>query len=249
MRRAAGTAMSAAMLLALGVVISTGCVSRPPERVASAAPPRPAQSPLPHRLAQLHFGREARFALCAGHACPMVTPKTLAAAEAPRAELPPGPPPQSASPTPAVIAADPSPTANPAATAGAQKAVASAPALDEQPRRQQVVVHFPFGKATLSEAGQATLRSTITLARASDRIVIHGRTDATGSDEVNEALAFARALAVRDYIRMQIPDLPNVIAISARGNCCFVASNDSAEGRLRNRRVEIVFELRGEVRA
>lgn len=240
--------MSAATLLALGVVINASCVSRPPERVASPAPPRPAQSPLAHRLVQLHFGREARFALCAD-ACAMVTPKTIAAAESPRVELPSGPPAQSASPTPALIAAEPSPTAGPAATAGAHKAVASALAIAEQPRRQQVVVHFPFGKASLDEAGQSTLRSTIALARASERIVIHGRTDSTGSDEVNQALAFARALAVRDYIHTQIPELPNVIAISARGNCCFVASNDSVEGRLRNRRVEIVFELRGEARA
>jgi outer membrane protein OmpA-like peptidoglycan-associated protein len=249
MKRSATTAATAAALLALGVAGSLGCVSRPAERIASPAPARPAQSAPVQRLAQFQFGSEARFALCAQDACPRVTPKTLAAAEPRRAEPPSEPPAPSASAAPALIPADPSPAPGPAAAAAALEPVAAPPATADRPRRQQVVVHFLSGKAGLGDAGQSTLRSVLALAHASERIVIHGRTDSTGGDEVNQALALARALAVRDYLRTQLPELPGVIAISARGNCCFVAGNESAEGRQRNRRVEVVFELRGEVRA
>ena len=62
-----------------------------------------------------------------------------------------------------------------------------------------------------------------------------------GSDEVNQKLALARALAVRNYIRDAVPDLPNVIVIDAKGRCCFIAPNDSEGGRSKNRRVEVVF--------
>jgi outer membrane protein OmpA-like peptidoglycan-associated protein len=251
MKRSATTALTAsaaAALLALAVAGSAGCASRPTERAASSTPPRPALSARLHRLAQLDFGRDARFAVCAGPACPAATPKTLASPEAPRAESPAEPPAASAGAAPAPVAADPPPAPSATSAAGTFGAVASAPAIADRPR-QLVVVHFPSGRSSLGEAGQSTLRSALALARASERIVIHGRTDSTGSDEANQALALARALAVRDYIRTQIPDLPNLIAISARGNCCFVAGNDSAEGRLRNRRVEVVFELRREVRA
>ncbi len=54
-------------------------------------------------------------------------------------------------------------------------------------------MHFPSGKASVGDAGESTLRSALALARASDRIVIYGRTDSTASDDVNQALALARA--------------------------------------------------------
>jgi hypothetical protein len=85
------------------------------------------------------------------------------------------------------------------------------------------------------------LRRSLRLARESDRIVISGRTDSVGPDEVNQQLALARALAVRNFIRDAVPDLPNVIAIDAKGRCCFIAPNDDEGGRSRNRRVEVVF--------
>jgi len=251
MKRSATTALTAlasATLLALAVAVNSGCASRPTERAAGSTPPRSAQPTRPLRLAQFDFGRDARFALCTGHACPAATPKTLASPEPPHAGSPAEAPASTTAAAPAPVAADPSPATSTTSAAEAFEAVASAPAIADRPR-QQVVVHFPSGRSSLGEAGQSTLRSALALARASERIVIHGRTDSTGSDEANQALALARALAVRDYIRTQLPDLPEVIAISARGNCCFVAGNNSAEGRLRNRRVEVVFELRREVRA
>ena len=108
-----------------------------------------------------------------------------------------------------------------------------------------ILLTFPFGSAALTAESRQTLRRSLRLARESDRIVISGRTDSVGPDEVNQQLALARALAVRNFIRDAVPDLPNVIAIDAKGRCCFIASNDDESGRSRNRRVEVVFTSMG----
>lgn len=250
MKHRTATVLSVITLAACGAVVCVGCASRPAQHAADPAPSRPAPASVVQRLVQLSFGREARFALCAGPGCPTVTPKTLTITEPPRAAITSSHP--ASAPLAASIASATAPEPAPASPAAAivdapQAAAGPTPVVAEPPRRR-VVVLFPFGSSTLTEAGRSTLRASITMARASDRIVIHGRTDSVGSDEVNQALAFARALAVRDFIRTEIPELPNTIAISARGNCCFVADNGTAEGRTRNRRVEVVFDLKAEVR-
>ena len=89
------------------------------------------------------------------------------------------------------------------------------------------------------------MSASIRHARQSERIVISGRTDAVGNDQVNASLALARALSVRNYLRDQAPDLAAVISIDARGRCCFVAPNETEDGRSRNRRVEIAFFSQG----
>lgn len=109
------------------------------------------------------------------------------------------------------------------------------------PADRQTAVNFAADSAVLTVQAKHALDRAMPWARQADRIVILGRTDNLGSEPVNQRLAFARALAVREYIRDQIPLVNNVIAINARGACCFVASNATAQGRSRNRRVEVVF--------
>jgi outer membrane protein OmpA-like peptidoglycan-associated protein len=77
--------------------------------------------------------------------------------------------------------------------------------------------------------------------RHSKRIVVAGRTDDLGSEELNQSLALARGLAVRDYLLDIDPQLPARIAIDARGRCCYVAPNDNERSRSRNRRVEVAY--------
>ena len=108
-----------------------------------------------------------------------------------------------------------------------------------------VVINFPLGSADLTREGRARIRESIDSAKHADRIVISGRTDALGGDKVNESLAWARAIAVRNYFRDLAPDLPATFSIDAKGQCCFVASNDDEPGRSRNRRVEVHFSSRG----
>lgn len=102
-------------------------------------------------------------------------------------------------------------------------------------------LNFTLGSANLTSHARRMLRSAMPQAWQAQRIVIHGRTDDVGSSEINETLAFARALAVRDFLRDEAPDLPGVIAIDAKGRCCFVASNHTEQGRALNRRVEVVL--------
>lgn len=106
---------------------------------------------------------------------------------------------------------------------------------------RETAVNFALNSAVLTSQAKDLLDRAMPLARRSDRIVISGRTDNRGGEGFNQRLAFARALAVRDYIRDQSPTINNVISIDARGACCFVASNATPEGRHRNRRVEVVF--------
>ena len=78
--------------------------------------------------------------------------------------------------------------------------------------------------------------------------MIVGRTDNLGSEARNQSLAFARAIAIRDHLLDLAPDLPARIAIDAKGLCCYAAPNETTDGRAQNRRVELVFRLRSEVR-
>lgn len=70
------------------------------------------------------------------------------------------------------------------------------------------------------------------------RIRIVGHADATGSDQTNEELSSRRALSVRDYL-VDRGISSQRIETAGRGSREPVASNDSAQGRARNRRVEV----------
>jgi outer membrane protein OmpA-like peptidoglycan-associated protein len=79
----------------------------------------------------------------------------------------------------------------------------------------------------------------IVLAHPGLRLEAEGHTDSTGSDEFNQHLSEKRALAVRDFLVQQgIP----ITSLGAHGlgKHMPVAPNDTAAGRQRNRRVELV---------
>jgi outer membrane protein OmpA-like peptidoglycan-associated protein len=118
-------------------------------------------------------------------------------------------------------------------------------AAPSAPMSRDVAVTFAFGQAALRPEARAVLLSSLELARNSERIVISGRTDAIGDAKANDALALARALAVSNFIRDHAPGLKATIVVEAKGGCCFVASNRDREGRARNRRVEVVFDVHG----
>jgi outer membrane protein OmpA-like peptidoglycan-associated protein len=82
--------------------------------------------------------------------------------------------------------------------------------------------------------------SGIVLAYPSLHVAVEGHTDSIGSDEYNQDLSEHRAQSVRDYFVQQgVP----ASAIEARGfgKSDPIASNDTAEGRQQNRRVELVL--------
>lgn len=70
------------------------------------------------------------------------------------------------------------------------------------------------------------------------RVRVVGHTDSTGSDAVNNPLSLERAEAVRDYLAGRGVAASRV-DVNGRGSHEPVADNGTAEGRSRNRRVEI----------
>ncbi|MGB8493649.1 MAG: OmpA family protein [Candidatus Acidiferrum sp.] len=102
-------------------------------------------------------------------------------------------------------------------------------------------VLFDTGSHTLKPGAREKLAkiSGILLAHPGLTLQIEGHTDSVGSDEFNQQLSERRADAVRDFLAEQgVP----VSSITARGfgKTQPVATNDTPEGRQRNRRVELV---------
>ncbi len=102
-------------------------------------------------------------------------------------------------------------------------------------------VLFDTGSYTLKPGAREKLAkiSGIVLAHAGLSLQIEGHTDSVGGDDFNQQLSERRADSVRDFLAEQgVP----ASSITARGfgKTQPVASNDTAEGRQRNRRVELV---------
>jgi len=76
------------------------------------------------------------------------------------------------------------------------------------------------------------------------RLDVEGHTDSVGGDDYNQRLSEQRGAAVRDYLMQQGMPVSSVTA-KGFGKTQPVASNDTAQGRQQNRRVEIVIS--GEV--
>jgi outer membrane protein OmpA-like peptidoglycan-associated protein len=107
-------------------------------------------------------------------------------------------------------------------------------------------VLFDTGKFDLrSEAREKLAKlSGIVLAHPGLKLAIEGYTDSTGSDELNRKLSQDRADAVRSYLTEQ--GLPqDSVTAQGFGKSEPVADNNTAAGRQKNRRVEIVVS--GEV--
>jgi OOP family OmpA-OmpF porin len=100
---------------------------------------------------------------------------------------------------------------------------------------------FDLNKATLKPESKIELdKIGSILIQASDLMVeIGGHTDATGSDATNMTLSDARAKAVHDYLEQNFPQIkPENLVAKGYGESKPVASNDTKEGRAKNRRVE-----------
>ena len=72
------------------------------------------------------------------------------------------------------------------------------------------------------------------------RITIIGHTDSTGSEAVNNPLSVERAQSVRDYLSSRSVSASRIETVG-RGEREPIADNNTAEGRAKNRRVEILL--------
>jgi len=79
-------------------------------------------------------------------------------------------------------------------------------------------------------------------------ILVAGHTDATGSEEYNQALSERRAMSAAVFLAEHGVE-PERLSTSGYGETQPKASNETAEGRTQNRRVEIAITASEEYRA
>jgi len=73
------------------------------------------------------------------------------------------------------------------------------------------------------------------------KIIIEGHTDSTGTSEFNQQLSEKRANSVSEYILSKCVDYKNKIDLLWYGSSQPIASNNSEQGKERNRRVSIIL--------
>jgi outer membrane protein OmpA-like peptidoglycan-associated protein len=105
-------------------------------------------------------------------------------------------------------------------------------------------VLFPSGESSLLPSAMLKLNEVadaLTKSNPDSKIVVEGHTDSQGKASFNQELSVARATSVRNYLvsRGMAADR---ISAQGMGSSKPIASNNSAEGRAENRRVEIVVQ-------
>jgi OmpA-OmpF porin, OOP family len=103
-------------------------------------------------------------------------------------------------------------------------------------------VLFDTSQATLKPGAFGTLDRLATALREKSgrKVVIEGHTDNVGSDENNQGLSERRAQSVQSALMQRDVARSQVTALG-KGENFPIASNDSADGRRSNRRVELIF--------
>ena len=107
-------------------------------------------------------------------------------------------------------------------------------------------VEFATGKSTLNTSARESLArlSGVLSAFPGLSIRVEGHTDSTGTEQTNRALSNGRALAVRDYLTLN-KVAASSINVEGLGASMPTADNATAEGRARNRRVEVIVAGEG----
>lgn len=101
---------------------------------------------------------------------------------------------------------------------------------------------FETGNAALSASSVSTLNGLLRVLKKypKNNIIVAGYTDSTGSKAVNDNLSIQRAKAVYDYL-MANNLRTKSIQYTGYGSANPVASNNTAAGRAKNRRVELLI--------
>jgi outer membrane protein OmpA-like peptidoglycan-associated protein len=102
-------------------------------------------------------------------------------------------------------------------------------------------IHFDFNKSNIRPADQQVLDEDIPTLKANPNmsVNVNGYCDAIGSDDYNVKLSNRRANAVVDYL-VKAGVSSSQLGPHGYGKTDFIATNDTAEGRAQNRRVELV---------
>lgn len=74
-------------------------------------------------------------------------------------------------------------------------------------------------------------------------VTIQGHTDSRGNDEFNRVLSQRRAISIREHLLASMAVSASRISAVGYGEARPIASNDTEEGREKNRRIEVVVDL------
>jgi outer membrane protein OmpA-like peptidoglycan-associated protein len=104
-------------------------------------------------------------------------------------------------------------------------------------------ITFKTDSADLNANFYSVLNSVSLVLKEYNKTILEvaGHTDNTGSDQYNQALSERRAQSVAQYLESHGVNAQRVMTVGA-GETHPIASNDTAEGRQANRRVELSLE-------
>ena len=140
-------------------------------------------------------------------------------------------------PAPAPVAAAPAPAATPAP---APAPAPAAPVTVATKVTYAADAFFDFDKSVVKPEGKAKLDDLVGKIKDINLevIIAVGHTDAVGSDTYNQKLSVRRSEAVKAYLVSKGIE-KNRVYTEGKGEMQPVADNKTAEGRAKNRRVEI----------
>lgn len=106
---------------------------------------------------------------------------------------------------------------------------------ENTPRTDRTIVHFESGHSDPQDL--AELETLLGSIEEGEGLRITGYTDSVGDKVHNQKLAWQRAKKVSAWLKQR--GVRNPVEIVTRGACCYLAANDTEQGRAHNRRVEI----------
>jgi outer membrane protein OmpA-like peptidoglycan-associated protein len=102
---------------------------------------------------------------------------------------------------------------------------------------------FNTGESKIKPAAKKKLDQVVTELKSNPgyNLVIQGHTDSIGNKAANQKLSEDRANAIKNYFTSAMPELKTRIKAVGYADEIPVASNNTNDGREKNRRVEVFF--------
>jgi outer membrane protein OmpA-like peptidoglycan-associated protein len=117
-------------------------------------------------------------------------------------------------------------------------------ALTEKKPVQIYGIYFDFNSAAIKPESAPVLREIAAIMRKNPdwKLGVSGNTDNIGDGKANLALSQKRAAAVKDALVTRFKISPDRLVTGGYGASRPIETNDTLEGRARNRRVELQRE-------
>jgi len=111
------------------------------------------------------------------------------------------------------------------------------------PSGNEPMVHFDFNKANIKNQYYALLDEVAMVVKDTlpeVNIIVAGYADSIGTKKYNHKLSMNRARAIESYLEVKHGIQPDRVILKAFGENGPIATNETEEGRAKNRRVELL---------